>query len=91
VIPPTYRSPGGWAITIHPGPIILPIEEASAALVAFYNQVMTRAAVSMLTVPHPDISTVGFVNNIFQLNLAILERGPAQAVMQWNVVYWFAA
>lgn len=76
---------------IHPGPNILPIEEASAAQVAYHNQVMTRAAVSKLTATRLDTSTVGFVNNIFQLVFAILERGPAQAVMQWNVVYWFAA
>lgn len=91
VTPSTYIWPGGWTMTIRPGPTIVPIGSASAILIAFYNQVMTIAAAKMLTATRPNLSGVDFVNNVFRLDFAILENGPGPVVMEWNMMYWFAA
>jgi len=78
-------------MTTHPGSAIMPIERGSAILIAFYNQVMVMAATNMLIAKIPNISGVDFMNNVFHMDFTISERGPAQVVLEWNVVYWFAA
>ena len=88
--PMTYRWSGGWTMTVSPGPAILPVESGAAMLSAFYDQAMAVTAAHMLH-SHNGLSGIDFENEIFSLYYRMIDRGPANAVLDWGVVYWFAA
>ncbi len=90
ITPTAYRWSHGWTMVVEPGPAILPVEDGAAMLTAFYNRAMAIAAAHMLS-PSRGLSGTDFSDGVFFLRYLVIDRGPANVVLEWNLVYWFAA
>lgn len=86
-----YRWPGGWTMILQAGPAILPVERGTRLLTEFYGSAIAIAAAKMLSNTPPGRSMISFENRVFTLDYAMVDGGPTNVDMEWEVVYWFAA
>lgn len=73
------------------GPAILPVERGTRLLTEFYGSAIAIAAAKMLSNTPPGRSMISFENRVFTLDYAMVDGGPTNVDMEWEVVYWFAA